>query len=71
MKRVEYEGYYIQDHKNMPGMLGIVMAKGVGKIPNVLTGMYTKVEYAKKDIDAYLAYKQEKADAKTNLEGGA
>lgn len=50
----EYNGYYIKPHKQHPVTFIIVTTGQGGKIPQSLSGMYTNVSLAKRDIDAYL-----------------
>lgn len=56
---VEYQGFQIKPYKEAPTCYVIVTAGRGGKIPNVLSGMYTTPTYAKEAIDLYLATKKE------------
>lgn len=57
----EYKGYYIRPHNNNPKCFLIVTAGRGGKIPDILSGLFTDRGVARVKIDLYLANK-EKAD---------
>lgn len=66
--RYEYKGYYVQPHKEHPTCYIVVTIGKGGKIPDVLSGMYTTRSLAKFDIDNYLdtrPVKKEKTDDET------
>lgn len=54
---VTYEGYIIKADKLIPSMYIVVTEGKGGKVPDMLTGMYTTPTFAKKDIDRYLKVK--------------
>lgn len=63
--KLEYKGYLIQPLGTWPGFR--IRAKGSGTIPDFLKGEYTRVEFAKKQIDASLSAlkgKRRKTNAK-------
>ncbi len=55
---IEYRGYQIKPHKTYPSVYIIVTAGQGGKIPDVLSSMYTTTPYAKEAIDLYLDTKK-------------
>lgn len=55
---VEYKGYDIKPHKEVPTNYIIVTSGKGGKIPAVMEGLFTTRAYAKDVIDKYLASKQ-------------
>lgn len=57
-----YEGYEIKPAREIPTSYIVVTAGKGGKIPNILSGMYTTPTYAKEAIDKYLASKSKKED---------
>jgi hypothetical protein len=57
MSIVEYQGYQIKPHREVPTNYIVVTAGKGGKIPNVLDGLFTTPAYAKHAIDNYLASK--------------
>lgn len=61
----EFEGYQIKPHKQWPASLIVVTAGRGGKIPDILSGLFTSVGTAKQAITVYL---ESKANAKTNSE---
>ena len=68
--RIEHMGYFISPDKQIPTCCYIsTMGKG-GKIPDMLTGLFTSPTIAKKEIDRYLTIKDVK-NAKTNTESGS
>lgn len=64
----EFEGYQIKPHKEVPTCYLIVTAGKGGKIPDVLSGLYTSPEWAKVAITKYLDSKPRKD--KDNGEAG-
>lgn len=56
----EYQGYQVKPDKTVPYHYVIVTAGRGGKIPDVLSGMYTTKHVAKKAIDSYLLSKVKK-----------
>lgn len=51
---ITYKGYYIKPHKLFPNNVIVVTEGQGGKIPNILTSMFTSVGIAKDHIDKYL-----------------
>lgn len=73
---IEYKGFHIKPHKELPLSYIVVTAGQGGKIPDVLSSHFTTPTYAKENIDKYLNTKEGKAprkkeelDAKTGTEG--
>lgn len=66
--QLEYRGYYIKPHKEHPKTFVIVTEGRGGKIPDVMTGMFTDKGTAKSVIDFYLISKE--TDAKTRKPSG-
>jgi hypothetical protein len=56
----EYQGFLIKPYKEVPFHYAVVTAGKGGKIPNVLSGLYTTKSLAKKAIDTYLLSKPKK-----------
>jgi len=56
----DYNGYQVKPHKDTPSHYVIVTAGKGGKIPDILSGMFTTKQIAKKAIDAYLLGKPKK-----------
>lgn len=54
---IVYEGYQIKQSKQMPTLYVIVTDGKGGKIPDVLSGMFTSTPIAKQEIDNYLLTK--------------
>ncbi len=54
---MEYKGYLIKPHKQYPRLLSVATAGQGGKIPDVLSTLFTSAGIAKEMIDAYLANK--------------
>lgn len=69
----EYKGFHIKPHKEHPSCYIIVTAGKGGKIPDYLSGMFTKRDLAKIEIDTYLATKptKDKINAETVNTGGS
>lgn len=64
---IVYQGYQIKPHKEVPTCYIVVTDGKGGKIPDVLSGLFTSPAIAKDIIDKYLATKPKKeADAQTN-----
>jgi hypothetical protein len=57
---VQHNGYDIKPNKETPNCCIIVTSGRGGKIPNILDGMFTTPEYAKRAIDKYLESKIKK-----------
>ena len=55
---IEHKGYYIKSHKEYPASKIVVTAGVGGKVPVVLSGMFTSGQIAKDAIDFYLASKK-------------
>jgi hypothetical protein len=70
---LEYLGYYISPHKTHPSVYIVSTVGKGGKIPNMLSGMYTQRSIAKQDIDLYLNSKpvKDKVNAETISPGGS
>jgi hypothetical protein len=68
---VIYKGYQIKPHKTIPTAYIVVTDGKGGKIPDVLSGMYTSPTVAKQDVDKYLDLKpvKEKNNAKEINQG--
>lgn len=49
-----YKNYQIKPHKTIPTCYIVVTDGQGGKVPAMLTGMYTNTTFAKQDIDRYL-----------------
>lgn len=49
-----YKNYQIKPHKTIPTCHIVVTDGKGGKVPDMLTGMYTNTTFAKQDIDRYL-----------------
>lgn len=60
-----YQGYYIKPHREHPKSYVIVTEGRGGKIPDIMTGMFTDRKVAKSVIDFYLATKETNAKAKS------
>lgn len=57
---IEYEGYQVKPHKEVPTCYVVVTAGKGGKIPDALSGLFTTTAIAKAEIDRYLATKPRK-----------
>ncbi len=55
-----HEGYQIKPHKEVPTCYIVVTDGKGGKIPDVLSGLFTTPEFAKAEINRYLASKPKK-----------
>lgn len=53
-----YNGYQIKPYRDVPSVYIVVTDGKGGKIPNVLSGMFTTPTYAKEAIDLYLVTKK-------------
>ena len=71
--RSEYQGYYIQPHKDHPYCYVIVTTGKGGKIPDYLSGMFTTRAIAKSEIDVYVASRpiKEPTNGKADTTGGS
>jgi hypothetical protein len=56
----EYKGYDIKPHKEVPTCYIVVTSGKGGKIPDVLSGLYTTPVVAQAAIDKYLDSKPKK-----------
>ena len=56
----EHAGYQIKPHKEYPSSYIVVTAGKGGKIPDILSGMYTSVGVAILAVDKYLIDKPKK-----------
>jgi len=54
---IEYKGFQIKPHKELPLSYIVATAGKGGKIPDVLGSHYTTPTYAKQEIDKYLESK--------------
>lgn len=61
---IEYKGYQIKPHKVVPTAYIVVTAGKGGKIPDILSGVFTGYGVAKLAIDKYLDDKED-LNAKT------
>lgn len=50
----EYMGYHIRPNRELPTNYEIYFPGKGGKLPNILTGLFTSVGLAKSNIDKYL-----------------
>ena len=67
-----YRGYTIRPAKATPNNLHIHPAGHGGKIPVVLSGLFTSEYEAKRSVDAYLLTKvKEPIDGKTTAKAGS
>jgi len=57
---IEYNGFQIKPHKELPMSYIVVTSGQGGKIPDILTSHYTTPAYAKAEIDKYLTTKEVK-----------
>ena len=64
--RYEHKGFYVQPHKEHPTCYVVVTTGKGGRIPDILSGMFTTRTLAKYEIDSYLNSKPTKE--KTNGE---
>jgi NCAIR mutase (PurE)-related protein len=66
-----HNGYEVKPHKEHPMSYIVVTAGKGGKIPNVLSGMYTSPAIAMSEIDKYLESKpvKEAKDAEAKYTG--
>lgn len=66
----EYKGYDIKPHKEVPTCYIVVTSGKGGKIPDVLSGLFTSPAVAKYEIDRYLDTKPRKdKDAEAGVTG--
>lgn len=63
-----YKGYLIQPHKQYPRMLYVATEGQGGKIPNVLTSLFTSYLVAMEAIDKYVEDKGTVKNGKTRSE---
>lgn len=56
----EYRGYDIKPHKEVPTCMIIVTSGKGGKIPDVLSGLFTSTSAAVQEIDKYVDNKKVK-----------
>jgi hypothetical protein len=59
---VSYNGYDIKPAREIPTSYIIVTSGKGGKIPNILSGLYTTPTYAKEAVDKYLETKPKKEE---------
>lgn len=60
--RSEYNGYFITPEKTSPPLVYISTVGKGGKVPDVLSGLFTSRTEAYKAIDAYLNFKDKKGN---------
>ena len=58
----QHQGYDIKPAKETPNNYIVVTSGKGGKIPNILSGLYTTPTYAVEAIDKYLETKPKKED---------
>lgn len=58
--RTEYKGYYISPDKTTPSIYNIATTGRGGKVPDVLSGLFTTRALANKAIDQYLSTRKVK-----------
>lgn len=66
---VSYRGYLISPSKASPGLRYIATEGRGGKIPDCLSGLFTKDSLAKNEIDRYLESKVGKNAEERNQSG--
>lgn len=66
---VEYKGYQIKPNPQSPKTYLVVTSGRGGKIPDVLSGMFTSVGVAKGIIDGYVESKEEPSGKKVSKGG--
>ena len=66
---MEYKGFIVKPHKENPKLLTVATAGRGGKIPDVLTGLFTTKGLVYAIIDAYVENK-EQSDGKKVSKGG-
>jgi hypothetical protein len=59
---IVYQGYQIKPHKEVPTCYIVVTDGKGGKIPDILSGLFTTPTIAKEAIDKYLAMKPKKEE---------
>lgn len=60
--KLEYKGYLIKPEKDVPSHYVVVTSGQGGKIPDILSSLYTTRQYAKDAIDLYLSTKKKGKD---------
>ena len=68
---IEYNGYQIKPHPTFPMQYVVATSGKGGKIPDILSGVFTSPSLVKSIIDAYLLIKPRKDvdDAETRNKG--
>jgi hypothetical protein len=68
----EYKGYQIKPYREVPSCVVIVTAGQGGKIPDILSGVFTTRSTAMKEIDKYLDNKpvKEETNGKARSKSG-
>lgn len=66
--KMNYQGYIIKPRKNLPTIYEVVTEGQGGKVPDVLTSLFTTRRTAMDAIDAYLENKVKK-NGKASSEG--
>lgn len=69
----DYLGYMVKPSKVFPSHLSIATVGQGGKIPNVLSGLFTSYKEATRAIDSYIADRpvKEKTDGKATSKAGS
>lgn len=65
----KYKGYLITNSKSSPNMKYVATEGRGGKIPDCLSGFFTTVYLAQKEIDRYLETKVKKNAEECNQSG--
>lgn len=65
----QYKGYDIKPHKEVPTCYIVVTSGKGGKIPDVLSGLFTTRAFAMEQIDRYLEQKPNKGDTDGKARG--
>lgn len=60
--RTEYKGYYIAPDKTAPSIYSVATTGRGGKVPDVLSGLFTTRVLAMKEIDRYISTRKVKND---------
>ena len=56
---MEYKGFIVKPHKESPKLLTVATAGRGGKVPDVLTGLFTTRGLVYAIIDAYVENKEQ------------
>lgn len=66
---MNYRGYIIKPADRSPALVKVVTEGQGGKIPNVLTGLFTHPADVKQKIDDYLDNQKDNTNGKTTAKG--